>query len=113
MDSKLRIGAVGEEDVILAFRAVGAVTAAASTPEEAQMAVHRLHKGGIPLIFITEQAARMIPDIMEHYAQSPELALIPIPGVHGTDGFGASRVRERVIKAIGADILTNKGNEEQ
>lgn len=113
MDSKLRIGAVGEEDVILAFRAVGAVTAAADSPQEAQMAVHRLLSEGIPLIFITERAARMIPEVMERYAQSPEAALIPIPGVHGTDGFGASRVRERVIKAIGADILTNNGNEEQ
>ncbi len=113
MDNKLRMGAVGEEDVILAFRAVGAVTAKASTPLEVRGAIHRLHKEGIPLIFITEQAARMAPEIMERYEQSPELALIPIPGVHGTDGFGAQRVRGRVIKAIGADILSNNGNEEQ
>lgn len=113
MDNKLRMGAVGEEDVILAFRAVGAVTAAAATPVEVQAAIHRLHKQGIPLIFITESAARMVPETMERYEQLPELALIPIPGVHGTDGFGMQRVRERVIKAIGADILSNKGNEEQ
>lgn len=114
MDNKLRMGAVGEEDVILSFRAVGAVTAAASTPHEVRAAIHRLHKEGIPLIFITETAARMVPETMERYEQSPDLALIPIPGVHGTDGFGAQRVRDRVIKAIGTDILSNQnGNEEQ
>ena len=55
----------------------------------------------------------MAPEVMERYEQSPDLALIPIPGVHGTDGFGSQRVRDRVIKAIGADILSNNGNEEQ
>ena len=113
MYDKLRMGAVGEEDVILALRAVGAVTAKAVTPYEVQSAIHRLHRQGIPLIFITERAARMAPEVMERYEQSPDLALIPIPGVHGTDGFGAQRVRDRVIKAIGADILSNNGNEEQ
>jgi hypothetical protein len=34
-----------------------------------------------------------------------ETAVIPIPGIRGSDGYGAQRVRDNVIKAIGADIL--------
>lgn len=114
MDNKLRMGAVGEEDVVLAFRAIGAQTASAASPIEVRAAIHALSREGIPLIFITESAARMVPEVMERYEQSPDLALIPIPGIHGTDGFGGRRVRQRVIKAIGADILSNQnGNEEQ
>jgi V/A-type H+-transporting ATPase subunit F len=104
-DKKMRMGAVGEEDVILAFKAIGAVALPAVTPEQITAALHRLHQDGVPVVFITEQAARMVPETMARYDQTPEMAVIPIPGIKGSDGYGAARVRDNVIKAIGADIL--------
>ncbi len=101
----MRMGAVGEEDAILAFKAVGAVAIPATTADEVASALHRLSRDGIPLIFITEAAARMAPEAVARYEQTIETAVIPIPGIRGSDGYGAQRVRDNVIKAIGADIL--------
>ena len=106
MASKLfQMGVVGEEDAILAFKAIGAVAVPANTADEVASALHRLSRDGIPIIFITEAAARMAPEAVARYDQAMETAVIPIPGIRGSDGYGAQRVRDNVIKAIGADIL--------
>ena len=108
MSDKLRIGVVGEEDAILAFKAIGFVTIPAVTADEVTAALFKLSQDNVPVIFITEQAARMAPEALERYENTPEVAIIPIPGIMGTDGLGEARVRENVIKAIGADILFNQ-----
>ena len=107
-DKALRMGAVGEEDAILAFKAIGAVAVSASTADEVAAALHKLSREGIPLIFITETAARLAPEAVSRYEQSIETAVIPVPGIRGSDGYGAEKLRANVIKAIGADILTYK-----
>ncbi len=109
-DKKLKMGAVGEEDAILAFKAIGAVTIAATTTEEVTQALHRLSREGTPVIFITEAAARLAPEAISRYEQTMSTAVIPIPGIKGSDGYGEQKVRENVIKAIGADILTQNNH---
>ncbi|MDI9520700.1 MAG: V-type ATP synthase subunit F [Bacillota bacterium] len=108
-DKLLKMGAVGESDAIQAFRAIGAVAVPATTPDEVTQALHRLAREGTPVIFITESAARMAPEAISRYEQTMETAVIPIPGIKGSDGYGEQKVRESVIKAIGADIL-NQNN---
>lgn len=105
-DKLLKMGAVGEEDAILAFKAIGAIAIPANTPEQVTQALHRLSLEGTPVIFITETAARLAPEAISKYEQMMETAVIPIPGIKGSDGYGEQKVRENVIKAIGADILT-------
>ena len=112
MADKLLMGAVGESDVILAFKSIGAITISAVTSEEVTQALHRLSRDKVPLIFITEQAARLAPEAMSRYEQTPDTAVIPIPGINGSDGYGIQRVRENVIKAIGADILIKQDRNE-
>ena len=91
----------------MAFKAIGALTIPAVTLEEVTAALHHLSREGIPVIFITEAAARLAPEAVSKYEQTMETAVIPIPGIKGSDGYGAQQVRANVIKAIGADILTN------
>lgn len=112
-DKKMRLGAVGEEDAILAFKAIGAVAMPADSPEQVTAALHRLSQEQVPVIFITEKAARMAPEAMAKYDRTPETAVIPIPGIGGSDGYGAARVRENVIKAIGANILVQQNRNEE
>ncbi len=107
------IGAVGEKDAVLALRAVGIRVLAAETPEQAAAAVFRLAQDGVPVIFITEKAARGIPETLEKYQDDPRVAIIPVPGGGGTDGFGMQRVRASVLKAVGADILLGDNAKEQ
>jgi len=112
MYDSLRIGVVGEEDAILAFKAIGAVAVPAVTAEEVTAALFQLSQDKVPVIFITEQAARIAPEALARYDLTPDVAVIPIPGIMGTDGLGEARVRENVIKAIGADILLNQEKKE-
>lgn len=107
-DNLLRLGAVGEEDAIMAFKAIGAIAIPATTADEVTAALHRLSKDGVPVIFITEAAARLAPEALSRYEQTMETAVIPIPGIKGSDGFGAQQLRANVIKAIGADIISSQ-----
>ena len=107
------MGVVGERDAVLAFKAIGMRVIPTKTPEETTAALFRLAKEGVPVIFITESAARTVPEALERYKTSSEIAIIPIPGSQGADGFGLSRVRANVEKAIGADILFNNNRTEE
>lgn len=102
------MGVVGERDVVLAFEAMGMRVIPAETPQAIAAAVFKLAEEGIAVVFITERAARLVPETLERYKASASTVLIPIPGSQGTDGFGMERVRANVEKAIGADILFNE-----
>lgn len=102
------IGAVGERDAVLALKAVGMEVIPAVTAEEIAQAVKKLVKRGCVVIFITEQAAVLIPETLERYQSEPVPAIIPIPGSRGTEGIGMQRLKKNVEKAIGADILFQK-----
>lgn len=109
-DKRNAIGAVGEKDVVYAFRVIGMEAREAETPDEIGKAVFKLVREGVRIILITESAARKIPDIIEKYKSDPEVALIPVPGSSGTDGYGMEQVHANVEKAIGTDILKNSEN---
>ena len=99
------VGAVGEREVIGAFRAIGMQAVPADTEKGVAQAVHQLVQRGVRVIFITESAARIGRETFERYQTDPEVTLIPIPGSFGSDGLGMERVRANVEKAIGANIL--------
>ena len=107
-DKQYGIGAVGEAEVIGAFRAIGMKAVAADSEKSVAQAVHKLVAEGVRVIFITEAAARAGAETFERYKTDPEVTLIPIPGSGGSDGLGRERVHANVEKAIGADILLNE-----
>ena len=99
------MGAVGERDAVLCFKAVGMQVIATETPEETARAIFTLSRQGVRVIFITENAARQAPEALERYQNDPQTAVIPIPGSMGANGYAMGRVKANVEKAIGADIL--------
>lgn len=107
-DKQYGIGAVGEAEVIGAFRAIGMKAVAADSEKSVAQAVHKLVAEGVRVIFITEAAARAGAETFERYKTDPEVTLIPIPSSGGSDGLGMERVHANVEKAIGADILLNE-----
>lgn len=108
-----QIGVVGERDAVLAFRALGMRVIPAETAQEAATAVQRLAREGVPVIFITEKAARAIPQMLDRYREDARIALIPIPGSGGSDGYGMERLRASVLRAVGADILPGNNSKER
>ena len=112
MADKALLGAVGEKDAVLAFQAIGVRAVPASTAQEVSAAIHRMAKDGVRVIFITEAAARLAPEMIERYAGDQQLSIIPVPGTAGTDGYGEQQVHLNVIKAIGSDILADNNRKE-
>lgn len=104
-EKRYGVGAVGEREVIGAFRAIGMRAMPAETEKEVAQAVHALVREGVRVIFITEHAARQGRETFERYKTDPSVTLIPVPGSAGSDGLGMERVRANVEKAIGANIL--------
>ena len=104
-DKQYGVGAVGEREVIGAFRAIGMRTMAADSEKGVAQAVHTLVKEGVRVIFVTEKAARLGAETFDKYKTDPSVTLIPIPGSQGSDGLGMERVHQNVEKALGADIL--------
>lgn len=107
-ETQYGIGAVGEGEVIGAFRAIGMRAIAADTEQGVAQAVHRLITDNVRVIFITEQAARVGHETFERYKTDPSVILVPVPGSAGTDGLGMERVRANIEKAIGANILIDE-----
>ena len=99
------MGAVGERDAVLCFKAIGMRVVPTETAEETTHALFSLTRQGVRVIFITENAAKQAPEALERYQHDPQIAIIPIPGSAGSQGYAMARVRANVEKAIGADIL--------
>ena len=103
-----KIAAVGNKESVLGFKAIGIDAFPVEGAEEAKRVVHSLAKQGYAIVFITEQTAEGIPEIMERYAASSYPAIIPIPSNLGSNGLGMRRLKKNVEKALGADILFGK-----
>jgi V/A-type H+-transporting ATPase subunit F len=110
--AEIMMGAVGERDAVLCFKAVGMTVIPTATPEETTKALFALSRQGVRVIFITENAAKQAPEALQRYRGDPQMAIIPIPGSTGSTGYATARVRANVEKAIGADILFSN-NERQ
>ena len=106
------MGAVGERDAVLCFKAIGMRVIPTTTPEETSRALFKLAKEGVHVIFITENAAQSAPEALERYKTRPDVTIIPVPGSQGSTGYAMAKVRQNVEKAIGADILFNNEKEE-
>lgn len=111
--AKTLLGAVGEKDAVLAFRAIGMRAVPAATAQEAAQAIHRLRQEGVRVIFITESAAQLVQEVLERYQSDSMLSIIPVPGAGGSLGFGQAQLRANIIKAIGADIAFDMDRKEE
>ncbi len=109
----MTMGAVGERDAVLCFKAVGMTVVPTQTPEETARALFHLTKEGVKVIFITETAAEQAPEALSRYQTDPSVAIIPIPGSQGSTGHAMARLKANVEKAIGADILFQNQNQKE
>lgn len=103
-----RMGVIGDRDSILAFKALGMEVFDAQNGIQAGQMLRRLIKEDFAVVLITEQLAEENAELIRKYKPLAYPAIIPIPGIYGTNGFGMEGIKQDVEKAIGADILFNK-----
>ncbi len=107
--STLKIGLIGEEQDIRAFRALGLDLFPVSSPAEVARVLPELIKSKeYGIILITENVGEAARSIVEEAAGLPLPSLVFIPGNQGSRGFARERVRKIVERAVGMDIFTEK-----
>lgn len=100
-----RIAAVGDWQSVMGFRALGLDTYPVTSPEEARETIHRLAKEDCAVIYLTEQLAAKLGDIIARYKDELKPAIILIPGREGSLGIGKETLQSSIERAVGADIL--------
>jgi V/A-type H+-transporting ATPase subunit F len=103
--SPSNVAVIGDKDSILCFRAIGVLTFPLSEPAEASGAVRRLVQEKVSVIFITEQLAQGMMDLIEELGRMSTPSVVLIPNNQGSLGLGMERIQQTVIKAVGADIF--------
>lgn len=103
------IAVIGDRDSILCFRAIGVQTCPVSDPAEARAAVRRLLGEKVSVIFITEQIAAGLKDLIDELAARTLPSVVLIPNNQGSLGLGMERIHQTVTRAVGADIFGKEG----
>ncbi len=100
-----QIAVIGDWDSVMGFRALGLDTYPVTTAEEAREKIHELAKTDCAVIYLTEQLAAKLPDVLERYKDELRPAIILIPGRQGSLGIGKANIQRSIERAVGADIL--------
>ena len=100
-----RIAVIGDWESVMCFRALGLDAYPASTPEEAREIIHKLAKEDCAVIYLTEQLAVKLEDVIARYKDALRPAIILIPGKEGSLGVGKRSIQSAIERAVGADIL--------
>ena len=105
MASTYQIAAVGDWESVMGFRALGLDTYPVTSVEEAREKVRELAKTNCAVIYLTEQLAKDMEDVIAHYKDEIRPAIILIPGREGSLGIGKANIQRAIERAVGADIL--------
>ena len=101
-----RIAVVGDWESVMGFRALGLETYPVASAEEAKETVRDLAKDGdCAVIYLTEQLAKDMGDVLARYKDELRPAIILIPGRGGSLGIGRDNIQQAIQRAVGADIL--------
>lgn len=103
-----KIGAIGENDVLLIFKAVGVEVFPVENSMEAAEKIAELAKAEYGIIFITESIAEDIDDVIAEYSSRMLPSIVVVPGLRERNNYALKRLRESIIKAVGADVMNEK-----
>ena len=105
MATTYQIAAVGDWESVMGFRALGLDTYPVTSVEEAREQIRELAKTICAVIYLTEQLAKDLEDVISHYKDESRPAIILIPGREGSLGIGKANIQRAIERAVGADIL--------
>jgi V/A-type H+-transporting ATPase subunit F len=111
-----KIAIIGPKDAIIGFSALGVMPLEAYTVDEALEILKNIKKDLIEdgenkyaIVLMIEDLVRDIPaDEYKKLTKEALPAIISVPGIHGTTGFGDEKVRRMVEQAVGSDIFGEK-----
>ncbi|MGX7104456.1 V-type ATP synthase subunit F [Globicatella sanguinis] len=105
MAKQYKVAVVGNRDAILPFKMIGFETFPVNTADETKKTLRQLENDQYGIVYLTEDFAQEIPDIIQYYDTVVTPAVILIPTHRGNFGIGAQKIQDNVEKAVGMNIL--------
>lgn len=105
MAATYRIAVIGDWESVMGFRALGLDTYPVTSVDEAKERVRELAKTDCAIIYLTEQLAKDMEDVLARYKDELRPAIIMIPGRAGSLGIGQNNIQRAIERAVGADIF--------
>lgn len=108
---KTKIVSVGELDVILPFKAIGAEIYPVVGADDARSVIEKLLKEGVStpgdvgIILIPDDLVPHIRELLNEIRGKSLPCILSIPGSKGSAGFGLHELRELIKTAVGVDIV--------
>ena len=96
---------IGSGESVLAFKAAGVDAFPAGDAVKAREILRRLATE-YSVILITEDLARELDDLIKRTVESPYPIIVPVPSGTGESGYAEEKIRERMERALGVDVLT-------
>lgn len=98
------VAVIADRETGLAFKSIGMQPLQAETGEEA-CEILKEASGKFKIIFVTENLAQHMADLISEYATQTLPIIIEIPSFEGTVGLGKKKMKRITERAVGADIL--------
>jgi vacuolar-type H+-ATPase subunit F/Vma7 len=96
---------IGGRTSTLGFKAVGVEVVVAEVPEDGPRLWDELEKDKYAVVMVTEPVFEAIKRERKDFPPSEGLPVVlVVPAVTGPRGIGMARIREKVRKAVGAEI---------
>ena len=100
-----RIAVIGDWESVMGFRALGLDAYPGLLRRGGGVGVQKLARGDCAVIYLTEQLAVKLEDVIARYKDALRPAIILIPGKEGSLGVGKRSIQSAIERAVGADIL--------
>ena len=103
---------IGNAQVILPFRAAGAVLRPAEDADGVRRALAGLaEEPPGSLVLLTEEAAALAPDAVGEFEEEGRHALLVIPTRRREKSAGLERMRHAIVRSVGVDLIARASSE--
>lgn len=100
-----KIGVIGDKDSVMPFKLLGFEVSYAVSSRQIRETIEKMAELKFGVIFITEDAAKLVTETIERYKTEVIPAIILIPSHKGPSGIGRQEVQQNVERAVGQNIL--------
>lgn len=101
MKKERKIAVIGDPGSVMIFKAIGLDVYYEEQGPMIEKRIHKLADEGYAAIYITEEAAQLVPEAIDYYTTATFPAIIPIPSAKGSLGsIGGLKVLFAVMHPI-------------
>lgn len=103
--NQYKIAVVGNHDAILPFQLLGFDIYPVESAQRTARLLNELAREQYGIIYLTEDYAKEIPEVLAYFDTQVTPAIILIPTHQGSLGIGKAKIQANVEKAVGQNIL--------